>query len=254
MGAEIPELLTYGPSWLVPRQETIGFNCDSLTSSAVSNSTSQQLLEPSDEDEDPHFSKPGYAQFPAAILIPGSSKSRDRSRSRGRTPGGSVPMRGGRKSVVSPVTVFSHEKFFPLSPSHSSEHHRYAVRRRFKQSQTQSFPKMKTKPRAPSAEVHKLQISMFLTDGRTTNVNKLLLYFPEFTVANTRLVNRLMNETGSSLSRSWKYYLAIMAVAEHKNQYFISLLSSSFLDVGRKHSVVTRSRICAEKAPKNCQT
>ncbi|KAF3932724.1 Sestrin-1 [Dactylella cylindrospora] len=45
-------------------------------------------------------------------------------------------------------------------------------------------------------------------------------------------VEGLISRPGSALSRTWRLYIGILAAAEHKCQYYVSLLSRYFIDYG----------------------
>ncbi|KAF3928472.1 hypothetical protein ABW20_dc0106336 [Dactylellina cionopaga] len=236
-GIQLLEPVNAGPSRLIPLHETIGLNTINAMTRTDSNiSEGQDNSE--DEDEIPisPINEPGISGT-GSITIPGRSfhTFHGRSRSRGRGVSNSMSYRGNRRYDRSyGYNGSNSDRGTPLSPPSGNDIFGQPVRerrrRKHSSSQGSSQGGMTSKP-APH-EVHTFQKAAWMTHGRVTNMNKVLSFYPKFARVNMETVEGLINRPGSALSRTWKLYIGILAAAEHKCQYYVSLLSRYFIDYG----------------------
>jgi hypothetical protein len=73
--------------------------------------------------------------------------------------------------------------------------------------------------------------SGFISNGRFSNVFRLMIYFPSFLERFFATFNRTMRLPGP-LPRHWRNYIAIMGACQHKCQYLVSLQRQEFLQNG----------------------
>ncbi|KAI3649805.1 hypothetical protein MP228_005437 [Amoeboaphelidium protococcarum] len=71
----------------------------------------------------------------------------------------------------------------------------------------------------------------FLTNGRLSNVYRVLVYFPDYLEKFMASFNQILRLQGP-LPRSWRNYIAIMAASQHQCQYLIQLQINEFLHNG----------------------
>lgn len=187
---------------------------------------------PSEDEEDGIMFSPrepsGGTSSVSGINIPDPSRGSsngDRSTSRGRTPIGSSGRTSRRATVSMVSTVFQ----TPPSPPGGLNASYIAMRR----GNRRTMPRFQTKPRAPSDEVRALQVGAYMRTGRVGNLNKILFYFPRFAEINRVTTDLLLSDDygNGPLPQKWRIYLGIIAAAEKKCQYYLSLLSDKFLTV-----------------------
>ncbi|KAF3176170.1 Sestrin-1 [Orbilia oligospora] len=239
-GMQLLEPVSTGPSRLIPFHETIGLHKFNAMLRTDSNKLNEIQDNSDEEDEVPispiHDSVMSGA---ASIAIPGQSwhTFHGRSRSRGRGASNSMSYRGNRRYNQSfGFTGSNSDRGTPLSPPSGNDilfGQPVRERRRRKHSSSQgSSQGSTTSSRPASKEVHSFHKVVWMTQGRVTNMNKILSFFPKYATVNMETIDGLVNRPGSALSRVWKLYIGILAAAEHKCQYFVSLLSRYFLDYG----------------------
>ncbi|KAK6340095.1 Sestrin-1 [Orbilia blumenaviensis] len=239
-GMQLLEPVSTGPSKLIPFHETIGLHKFNTKMRTDSNKLNEIQDNSEDEDEIPispiHDSAMSCA---ASIAIPGQSwhTFHGRSRSRGRGASNSMSYRGNRRyNQLYGFTGSNSDRGTPLSPPSGNDilfGQPVRERRRRKHSSSQGSSQGSTTSSKPaSKEVHSFHKTVWMTQGRVTNVNKILSYFPRFATVNMETMDGLISRPGSALSRTWKLYIGILAAAEHKCQYYVSLLSRYFLDYG----------------------
>ncbi|KAK6338779.1 Sestrin-1 [Orbilia brochopaga] len=237
IGVQLPEPVNAGPSRLVPLHETIGLNMLNAMSRTDSNMSTNETQDNSEDEEEVPISPINDTGMSGtcSITIPGRSfhTFHGRSRSRGRGINNSMSHRNNRRYDRSYYTGSNSDRGTPLSPP-SSEAFGIPVRerRRRKHSSSQGSSQSGTPSKPASNEVHAFHKAAWMTHGRVTNMNKMLSFYPKFAKVNMDTVQGLISRPGSALSRTWKLYIGILAAAEHKCQYFVSLLSRYFLDYG----------------------
>ncbi|CAG8460213.1 1794_t:CDS:2 [Diversispora eburnea] len=83
--------------------------------------------------------------------------------------------------------------------------------------------------RQPDASARELMINTFIDKGRLSHYYRILSYFPSFMKMYQSSFSAIIESTGGPLRKSDRYYIAIMAVSQHKSQYLISKLKNEFL-------------------------
>ncbi|EWC43553.1 hypothetical protein DRE_01440 [Drechslerella stenobrocha 248] len=235
-GIQLPELVNASPSRLIPLHETIGLNMLNPMARTDSNMSTNETQENSEDEDEVPISpiNDTIMSGTSSITIPGRSfhTFHGRSRSRGRGVN-NMSYRGNRRYDRSYYPGSNSDRGTPLSPPGSDAFGQpVRERRRRKHSSSQGSSQGGTTSRPASHEVHSFHKSAWMTNGRITNMNKMLSFYPKFAKVNLETVQGLMNRPGSALSRTWKLYIGILAAAEHKCQYYVSLLSRYFLDYG----------------------
>ena len=83
------------------------------------------------------------------------------------------------------------------------------------------------KAKEPSEEVRNLQMQTYWKTGRVNNFNKLLFSFPRFAKTCRDVTDLFLSDNAMDgpLPQTWRIYLGILAAAEKRCQYYISLLS-----------------------------
>ncbi|KAG2223047.1 hypothetical protein INT45_008248 [Circinella minor] len=85
----------------------------------------------------------------------------------------------------------------------------------------------------PSDEyVRQMMTKTFIDEGRLGNLFRVMSFFPTFYEIYTTTFNQILKSSVGPVSRTWKCYLGILAAAEHKCQYLVSLLQLEFLQSG----------------------
>ncbi|EPS44400.1 hypothetical protein H072_1602 [Dactylellina haptotyla CBS 200.50] len=240
IGIQLVEPVTMGPSKLIPMNETIGLNKFNAMMRTDSNNTNDPQDNSEDEDEVPISPiNDNDMSGTGSITIPGRSfhTFHGRSRSRGRGVSNSMSYRNNRRYDRSLGFMGSNsDRGTPLSPPSGNDvfSQPAAVRERRirKHSTSQGTLQSGMISKPASHEVHALHKMAWKSHGRVTNLNKILSFYPNFARDNMETVDGLISRPGSALSRTWRLYIGILAAAEHKCQYYISLLSRSFLDYG----------------------
>ncbi|KAK6539183.1 Sestrin-1 [Orbilia ellipsospora] len=239
-GIQLVEPVNTSPSRLIPLHETIGLNKFSSIMRTDSSSINEGQENSDDEDEVPISPiNESAVSGTGSITIPGRSfhTFHGRSRSRGRGVNNSMSYRGNRRYDRSFGFIGSNsDRGTPLSPPSGNDifNQPAAVRERRirKHSSSQGSSQGGAPSKPASHEVHAFHKAAWISHGRVTNMNKILSFYPDFAKANMATVDGLISRSGSALSRTWKLYIGILAAAEHKCQYYISLLSRYFLDYG----------------------
>ncbi|KAK6522943.1 Sestrin-1 [Arthrobotrys megalospora] len=243
-GMQLLEPVSTGPSRLIPFHETIGLHKFNTIMRTDSNKLNEIQDNSDDEDEAPISPiNETFISGAASIAIPGQSWHTTlpgRSRSRGRGASNSMSYRGNRRYNQSYGFAGSNsDRGTPLSPPSGNDlpfgfgQPVRVDRRRRKHSSSQGSSQGSTTSSKPaSKEVHSFHKTVWMTQGRVTNANKILSFFPKYATVNMETIDGLVNRPGSALSRTWKLYIGILAAAEHKCQYYVSLLSRYFLDYG----------------------
>lgn len=171
----------------------------------------------------------GNGSLVSGIMIPDPNKTmngdRARSTSRGRTPVGSFG-RGSRRTVSMVSSLFQ----TPPSPPNGLNTSYKFKRRNHPRRQ---IPKFLPKPKRPSEDVKGLQVNAYMRTGRVGNLNKILFHFPRFAEVNREATDLFVSDDSPNgpLPQNWRIYLGILASAEKKCQYYLSLLSEKFLTV-----------------------
>lgn len=171
----------------------------------------------------------GNGSLVSGIMIPDPNKmngDRTRSTSRGRTPVGSFG-RGSRRTTVSMVSSLFQTPPSPPNGLNTS----YKFKRR--NHPRRQIPKFLPKPKPPSDEVRALQVNAYMRTGRIGNFNKILFHFPRFADVNREATDLFVSDDSPNgpLPQHWRIYLGILAAAEKKCQYYLSILSEKFLTV-----------------------
>lgn len=171
----------------------------------------------------------GNGSLVSGIMIPDPNKmngDRTRSTSRGRTPVGSFS-RGSRRTTVSMVSSIFQTPPSPPNGLNTS----YKFKRR--NHPRRQIPKFLPKPKPPSDEVRNLQVNAYMRTGRIGNFNKILFHFPRFAEMSREVTDLFVSDDSPNgpLPQHWRIYLGILAAAEKKCQYYLSLLSEKFLTV-----------------------
>lgn len=232
-GAQIPEVPVRGPSFFIPLGETIGLNYGPWTP-ATPNPRSPNPLDLSEDEEDGIMFSPressGNGNLASGIMIPDPNKTmngdRTRSTSRGRTPVGSFG-RGSRRTTVSMVSSLFQTPPSPPNGLNTS----YKFKRR--NHPRRQIPKFLPKPKPPSDDIRYLQVDAYMRTGRVGNLNKILFHFPRFAEVNREATDLFVSDDSPNgpLPQKWRIYLGIIAAAEKKCQYYLSLLSEKFLTI-----------------------
>jgi hypothetical protein len=93
-----------------------------------------------------------------------------------------------------------------------------------------SIPGKPNKPKFPTESALNLYLELFRSYGRITNLYKVFSFCPKFAHARTDLIAHV-NEQDYSVPIDQRIYLGIMAAAEQKCQYYLSILQYDFLQV-----------------------
>ncbi|KAH8554702.1 PA26 p53-induced protein-domain-containing protein, partial [Umbelopsis sp. PMI_123] len=80
--------------------------------------------------------------------------------------------------------------------------------------------------------VWQLMAQMYLTTGRISNLCRVLAYFPTYYEAFHTGVCVVLKRSIGPLHPPWRYYLGIMAAAEHHCQYLVQVLTNDFIHHG----------------------
>lgn len=220
-----------GPSFFIPSGETIGLNYEPWTP-ATPNPRSPNPLDLSEDEEDGIMFSPresnGNGSLVAGIMIPDPNKMNGdytRSTSRGRTPVGSYGR--GRRTTASMVSSLFQTPPSPPNGLNTS----YKFKRR--NHPRRQIAKFLPKPKFPSENVRRLQVEAYMRTGRVGNFNKILFHFPRFAEVSREATGLFVSDDSSNgpLPQHWRVYLGILAAAEKKCQYYLSLLSEKFLTI-----------------------
>ncbi|ODQ50254.1 PA26-domain-containing protein [Saitoella complicata NRRL Y-17804] len=87
-------------------------------------------------------------------------------------------------------------------------------------------------PRLASESLHEFQCKIFVEYGRVSNYAKMLGYFPRYLETMWETFGCVVKETQGPLPLLYKVYIGILGAAQHRCQYFTSLLASIFLGSG----------------------
>ncbi|KAI8051522.1 PA26 p53-induced protein-domain-containing protein [Syncephalis plumigaleata] len=74
-----------------------------------------------------------------------------------------------------------------------------------------------------SAHIRRLIVDTFLTYGRLSHTFRLLSFFPGYMERFHKAYSTIVRHPSGPLPRSWRYYIGIMAAAQHSCQYLIFL-------------------------------
>lgn len=170
----------------------------------------------------------GNGSLVSGIMIPDSNKMNGdytRSTSRGRTPVGSYGR--GRRTTASMVSSLFQTP--PSPPNGLNTSYKFKRRNHPRRQITKFLPK----PKPPSENVRKLQVEAYMCTGRIGNFNKILFHFPRFAEVNREATELFVSDDSPNgpLPQRWRIYLGILAAAEKKCQYYLSLLSEKFLTI-----------------------
>ncbi|KAI9280534.1 PA26 p53-induced protein-domain-containing protein [Umbelopsis sp. AD052] len=80
--------------------------------------------------------------------------------------------------------------------------------------------------------VWQIMAQMYLTSGRISNLCRVLAYFPTFYEAFHISICVVLKRSIGPLHPPWRYYLGIMAAAEHRCQYIVQVLTHEFVHHG----------------------
>lgn len=80
--------------------------------------------------------------------------------------------------------------------------------------------------------IRDLMVKNFLDSGRLSNTFRLLAFFPTYFEKFDLAYHQVVRSSVGPLERTWRSYLGIMAAAEHKCQYLVSLQKLYFLQHG----------------------
>ncbi|GAB5587688.1 hypothetical protein Unana1_02588 [Umbelopsis nana] len=80
--------------------------------------------------------------------------------------------------------------------------------------------------------IRDLMVKNFLDSGRLSNTFRLLAFFPTYFEKFDLAYHQIIRSSVGPLERTWRSYLGIMAAAEHKCQYLVSLQKLYFLQHG----------------------
>ncbi|KAH0538984.1 hypothetical protein FGG08_004433 [Glutinoglossum americanum] len=251
-GADIPQLHFRGihtPSFFINVRDTIGMDdglktsgydsADQSTPSPSVSSCTSSRKDPSQawpEEGDGSFSS-RFSPIPETegrgIGIPGASTSNlDISRlgkkSRQSATSGPSSFKGVRKSPAvhgysgSMPAHLAYPPSMPLSPPYGGIP--------LSRSRGRFRPQVKFAARIPSEAAQNIHLSRFIDYGRVTNLYKILSISPQFSAAHMDITNEVLYYNLPYLiPLSQRIYLGIMATAEMKCQYFMTLLSEQFL-------------------------
>lgn len=212
----------------IPLSETVGLDYPEQAWTPVTPSgKSHSPLDTPSEEEDEAVHSPRGA-FPIGIMIPESKGTiygdRQRSRSRGRLSIGSSIGRSTRWAALASAIFQT-----PPSPSNLASSHKIKRRPAGRRPVTKFLPKAKE----PSEDVRNLQMQTYWKTGRVNNFNKLLFLFPRFAKTCREVTDLFLSDDAMDgpLPQTWRIYLGILAAAEKRCQYYISLLSEKFLTI-----------------------
>ncbi|KAG2182629.1 hypothetical protein INT44_005608 [Umbelopsis vinacea] len=80
--------------------------------------------------------------------------------------------------------------------------------------------------------IRDLMVKNYLDSGRLSNTFRLLAFFPTFFEKFDLAYHQIMRSSVGPLERTWRSYLGLLAAAEHKCQYLVSLQKLYFLQYG----------------------
>ncbi|KAI9322851.1 PA26 p53-induced protein-domain-containing protein, partial [Dichotomocladium elegans] len=86
--------------------------------------------------------------------------------------------------------------------------------------------------RASDEYVRQMMTKTFMDEGRLANVFRVMTFFPTFYEIYSNAYIKAMRTSIGPLSRTWKWYLGIVAAANHQCQYLVSLLRLEYLQAG----------------------
>ncbi|CAG8620960.1 12881_t:CDS:2 [Acaulospora morrowiae] len=81
----------------------------------------------------------------------------------------------------------------------------------------------------PDQDVQDSMVKTFVETGRLNNYDRILLYFPTFTLKFQNAYKELMKSQNGVHPESLRYYIGIMAASQHRCQYLVSHLKSEYL-------------------------
>lgn len=170
----------------------------------------------------------GNGSLVSGIMIPDPNKINGdytRSTSRGRTPVGSYGR--GRRTTASMVSSLFQTP--PSPPNGLNTSYKFKRRNHPRRQVAKFLPK----PKTPTEYVRRLQIEAYMRTGRVGNFNKILFHFPRFAEVSREATDLFVSDDSSNgpLPQCWRIYLGILAAAEKKCQYYLSLLSEKFLTI-----------------------
>ncbi|KAG0168863.1 Sestrin-1 [Apophysomyces sp. BC1034] len=85
----------------------------------------------------------------------------------------------------------------------------------------------------PSDEyVRQMMVKTFMEEGRLANLFRIMAFFPTFYEIYHTTYSNIVRAAIGPLHRTWKCYLGIMAAAEQRCQYLVSVLKLDFLQNG----------------------
>ncbi|KAI9861447.1 MAG: Sestrin-1 [Trichoglossum hirsutum] len=253
LGADMPQLHCRGtnsPSLFISVRDTIGID-DGLKSIGCGSDPADQSTSPpsasscksSKKDLNQAWPEDGDGSFGSrlsstpettgiGIGIPGASAS---------TPDGSRLGRTGKQNATSTSSSLKgtrggpavHGYFMPAHlayPPSVPLSPQWGLGVPFSRSRGKFRSQVKFAARIPSEAVQDLHLTRFKNYGRVTNLYKILSITPQFAVANMDITNEvLFYNLPYLIPLDQRVYLGIMAAAEMKCQYLMTLMSEQFL-------------------------
>ncbi|RKP25754.1 Sestrin, partial [Syncephalis pseudoplumigaleata] len=83
-----------------------------------------------------------------------------------------------------------------------------------------------------NAHIRRLIVDTFLTYGRISHNFRVLSFFPGYMERFHKFYSAIVRNPSGPLPQTWRYYIGIMAAAQHSCQYLVSLLQLEFLQAG----------------------
>ncbi|RKP08036.1 PA26 p53-induced protein-domain-containing protein, partial [Thamnocephalis sphaerospora] len=83
-----------------------------------------------------------------------------------------------------------------------------------------------------NAHIRRLIVDIFMSYGKLSHAFRLLTFFPGYMERFHRGYSAVVRDTVGPLPRPWRYYIGIMAAAQHSSQYLVSSLRLEFLHSG----------------------
>lgn len=267
LGASVPQVVHEGPSWLIPVGETVAFNLDSSSehadsavlerhasdnSSTGSVDTAEDFKQPqerektgtitpidgrkvlySDDDFDESVDYVDVAQVASPSQRSDSPPQSTRPaaipilRKVLRAPVNSSDIDDILLGLVDSSDGIRKARFSVETPSTKSLTRPVLSRRR---TNSTTFS---NRQRRANANLRTLHISCYMSTGRVSNMGRMLSYFPRCYETILQLHDELLRKEGGPLQRTTKLYLAIMAAAQAKCQYFVSYFTKKFIQLGQ---------------------
>ncbi|KAH0565366.1 hypothetical protein GP486_001249 [Trichoglossum hirsutum] len=251
LGAEIPQLRFRGihsPSFFINFKDTIGID-DGLKSRGNGFDSVDRPTSPPPKPSlaSQAWSEDGDGSIPEAVVkgirIPGASSfNRDGSRLGRMSKQSTTSSSSSLKSTRGGIAVHGYSGSMPrhlahpLPMPHSPQLGQGAP---FLRSRGRLRSLLKSTARIPSKTVQDLHLTHFRHYGRVTNFYKILSVSPQFAIAHMDITNEILfYNLPFIIPLDQRVYLGIMAAAEMKCQYFMTLVSEQFLQTpARGHRI-----------------